>query len=181
VPDLLSEGHDMKSLLFFVLVPALMHAQGDDVKTQSLKKQAEVVAKAMVDNDHQKLVELTHPRVVELIGGKKKMVQLLENISKDIEARWPTRKVKVQEATGILSEKDESFGIVTYTLEMRGKGARITGNAFLIGVSSDGGKNWSFIDAAGKSLAEVKKLLPNFPKGLTLPAVQEPKFEKVDD
>jgi hypothetical protein len=43
----------------------------------------------------------------------------------------------------------------------------------LIAISTDGGQNWTFVDATGKDQTELKKILPNLDK-LKLPPEKEP-------
>jgi WD40 repeat protein len=158
----------------------LLEAQAQDEKLRSLKKQAQEVVNAMSKDDHEKLADLTHPKVVELLGGRKKMIQGLELLAKQIRSQWPTITLKLDEPKQIAESKGEWFGIVSFTMELQGKGLRGTMQSFLIGVSEDEGKRWVFVDAGNKSYDQIKELLANFPKELRLPELQKPKFEKVD-
>ena len=44
----------------------------------------------------------------------------------------------------------------------------------MIGISSDGGVNWTFIDASGKDQSELKKLIPSIADKLDLPPARPP-------
>jgi len=49
---------------------------------------------------------------------------------------------------------------------------------WLLGVSSDQGKTWTFIDGGKLNAEAIKQYFPNFPAKLTLPAKQVPQLEK---
>jgi hypothetical protein len=146
---------------------------------RTLKSQAQETARAMVEDDHPRMVDFTHPKVVELSGGREKMVQMLEAISRDMKGRWPSRVAVVEDPTGMTEAGGDWYGIVPFTLQMTGKEMRGSLSSALIGVSSDGGRHWKFVDAGGKDLRQVKQLLPNFPEGLRLPVQRPPVYEKV--
>jgi hypothetical protein len=44
----------------------------------------------------------------------------------------------------------------------------------MIGISSDGGVNWTFIDSSGKDLSELKKIIPGIAGKLSLPPAKPP-------
>jgi hypothetical protein len=165
-------------IVSLLLAAALSQAQGPDEKLLILKKQAQELANAMVSDDHQKLTDRTHPLLVEKLGGREKMIATLEMISKKIRAQWPTTTVKLNDAKEIAENKGEYYGIVPFTLKMRGKDTTITVESYLIGFSGDAGKNWVFVDAGNKSMDLIKQLLPNLPKELRLPETSKPKVEK---
>jgi hypothetical protein len=132
----------------------------------------------MVEDDHQKMVDLTHPKVVELEGGRDKMVRMLEFLSRDMKLRWPSRVAVVDDPTGIAKAGGEWYGIVPFTLQMTGQEIRGSLASVLIGVSSDGGRTWTFVDAGQKDLGQIRQLLPNFPAKLALPPQRPPVYEK---
>jgi hypothetical protein len=58
-------------------------------------------------------------------------------------------------------------------------GGRSISRSFLLGVSPDGGKTWTFADGTGlQAQSDREKLLPKLPAALKLPAEQEPEVIK---
>ena len=55
-------------------------------------------------------------------------------------------------------------------------GGKISTSSTLIGISDDKGKTWTFIDAAGKDLATLRKVIPNLSDKLVIPKMQQPQF-----
>src|SRR5262245_16737353 len=90
-----------------------------------LKAQAKDIGQAMVEDKHHKLIDGTYPKLVELIGGREAMTELLEKLSKQMRAQWPTRSVKTDEPTTVVKGKDASYGVVPFTLEMKSATARV--------------------------------------------------------
>jgi hypothetical protein len=73
---------------------------------------------------------------------------------------------------------DESFAVVPYDLEMTLPAGRALVRTWLLGISSDQGKTWTFVDGGNLNAAAVKRMFPNFPDKLTLPAKQPPQLER---
>jgi hypothetical protein len=95
-------------LLLFILLPCLALAQVDK---KIIKQQAEQLAAAMVSNDYQTIVNFTYPKVVELLGGRDKMISIIKNGNIEM--------VK-QRITFISSQSLPSRGLcVTFGLEFR--------------------------------------------------------------
>lgn len=138
-----------------------------------LKEQAEEVVQAIRTEAHVKLVDRMPAKIVELAGGRESMIQLLERNAEGMKSRGAfIRSVKLEEPSGVAEAKGDLFGIVPYTLEMTVGGVRGRQKSFLIGISSDGGTSWAFVDGGQADAAKVKRLFPNFPEQLRLPEKQ---------
>jgi hypothetical protein len=61
---------------------------------------------------------------------------------------------------------------------MKVPGGRVTSNASLIGISSDNGNNWTFIDTHGADLKTIQKSIPGLSNELLLPEKEKPVFYK---
>ena len=60
--------------------------------------------------------------------------------------------------------------------EMKMMGGKFTTKSILIGISNDKSKNWTFIDAVGKDLATLRKVIPSLSDKLIIPKIQQPQF-----
>jgi hypothetical protein len=146
----------------------------------NLKTQAEAMGKAMANDDHQALVDLTYPRVVRLAGGRTRMILTLQETALKIGAVWPVRSVRIHEPTGPASSAGELFAVVPFTLELKGPQERRTLEGYLVGVSGDRGATWKFLDCSGADRDAVKDKLPQFPDALALPERHEAVVEPVE-
>jgi hypothetical protein len=64
--------------------------------------------------------------------------------------------------------------VLPTTLKAKAKDGIFQSEGSMIGVSSDGGTNWTFIDASGKDHRELKTLLGNVVDRLNLPPDKRP-------
>ena len=128
------------------------------------------------------MADLTHPTLVEGLGGRTKFVQRLESMAADMKAQgFHILQVTFSEPSELVEASGEVYAIVPFTLEMTAPGD-IPGThpSYLIGVSKDRGANWKFIDGSGVAgdREKLRQVLPNFPSSLPLPAKQEPTWQK---
>src|SRR5205085_2945252 len=71
------------------------------------------------------------------------------------------------------TEANNTFVVVPTKLEMTVPGGRMMNKSYLLGISPDGGKMWTFVDGAGlHDQASRDKVLPKLPAKLVLPAKQ---------
>lgn len=170
------------SLMFLGLCLSVFAAQDKPEKTA--KSQAEEAAKATVEGKWDKLADLTHPKVVELMGGRDKMVERMTASMKDMKAKGIAfNSAKIEDAATPVAAGKELYTYVPMTLEMKVPGGTITSKSFLLGVSTDEGKTWKFVDGSGIGGNEklLKEVLPNLPKELKLPKKEKPVFQKATD
>ncbi len=171
-----------RSVLLAVLLFAGCSAAEPDQSAmrRAFIEQADQVRRAMLEDDHGKLVDLTLPLVVEKVGGRQKMIQSLDSTARGLKVRWPERAVKLGEPTGLVRGGEDWYGVIPFTLELRQPGRSETARSFLVGVSTDRGMSWKFLDGGvSTSRAQLQSLLPNFPSNLPLP--EDENFVAADD
>ena len=140
----------------------------------SLKIQAQEVSDATVNGDFGKVIDYTYPTVVELAGGKDKMISFMEKdfaqMKKDgLEMISAT----VGDAKQIEKIDDKLFALMDLTLKMKMPGGKVQGESSLIGISEDSGANWKFIN--GVNQERFKKMFPKVAEKIQIPAEQPPK------
>jgi hypothetical protein len=165
---------------FFALVLSCSAAQAaDDASPKQVAKgKVEEMNNALIKEDFGKVVDLTHPKVVELLGGREKMIAVMESGTKDMKAKgFAFRSAKVDDPTNLVTAGSDQFVVVPFLLEMKAPGGKLLQKSFVIGVSSDKGKSWSFVNG-DMDIKKVKEFLPNLPEDLKLPEKQKPVFEK---
>ncbi|HYV34402.1 MAG TPA: hypothetical protein VE988_01785 [Gemmataceae bacterium] len=151
--------------------------EGVDVKGIA-KRQVEDVNNALVKEDYAKVIDLTYPKVIELGGGREKMIGALKASMSDLKTKgFALMSNKVDDPSEPVAAGDELFIVVTYLLEMKAPGGKLLQKSFVVGISPDQGRNWTFIDG-GTDVAKVRQFLPNLPERLKLPEQQPPVFEK---
>jgi hypothetical protein len=167
------------ALLVLVVCPIVAAAQ-EESRPAVVKKKAQEVGEALKKEDYAKVVDLTYPKVVELVGGREKMIDVLKvGMKKLKDEGFSFRSVEVAEPGEYVEEGKSTYVVVPTTTEMSVPGGRMVLRSYLLGISTDGGKAWTFVDGSGMGTVEKRKMIfPKLPEKLKLPEAHEPKFIK---
>jgi len=169
-------------LSLIALMPTLFFSAAraaDADRERAVKEQARAACDALVGGDLDKFVGWTHPKLVQMMGGRERLVEMLKSGQKEM-ARQGIQLLSatIQADAELAQGGDEWFAIVPYDLEMSVPAGRALVKTWLLGISADQGKTWTFIDGGKLSAAAIKQYFPNFPAKLALPARQQPQLEK---
>ena len=136
------------------------------------------MSQALIDEDFGKLVDFTYPKVVEMAGGREKMIELAKTSMANMKkAGYIVKGNAIAAPTGIADGGDSIFAIVPETTEMTVPAGKVTRKSYLIAISSNEGSTWTFVDGAGVDEKNLKTFLPDFPDELKLPPPQKSEFE----
>jgi hypothetical protein len=152
----------------------------EDNPEKVAKSKANEVVQATIKGEYDKVADFTYPKVVEMMGGREKMISVMKTAFKEMKAKgFETRSVKVGDPSPLVAGNTEVYTIVPFTLEMKVPGGSAIGKSFLLGISADKGKTWTFVDGSGISTEKKKKkLLPHLPEELKLPKPEKPVFHR---
>ena len=146
---------------------------------RAVKDQARAACDALVRGDLDKFVGLTNPKLVQAMGGRERLIELLKTGQKEMAKQGiQLLSASMQSRVELAQGGDDWFAVVPYDLEMSVPEGRALVRTWLLGVSPDQGKNWTFVDGGKLNAAAVKEMFPNFPAKLTLPAKQQPQLER---
>lgn len=142
--------------------------------TVNLKRDAESLRKATIENDYQRIADLTFAALVEGVGGREKYIEHLKAMDQKFTVRLTA--IRLAEPGKPVESRGEYYAILPYQLDVTWPNGK-TGHVptFFVGVSGDGGRKWTFIDGAGVAGNRTKllKIMPGFPEALALPDRQE--------
>lgn len=151
------------------------------VDHEIIKRQAQELSDAMIKGDYNKAADLTYPKLIELMGGRAQFIAETKNVFKEMEAQ----QVKivsnvVGEPHDIVEVKNEIYAIVPGAMRMKVPDGILATEAFMIGVSKDGGQNWTFVDsaAAREDGNGLKILFPDAASQLRIPELKRPVLHK---
>ncbi|MBC7651532.1 MAG: hypothetical protein H7101_07275 [Deinococcales bacterium] len=169
----------MKYSFFFSIFAILTFSAFAQTPAQinAVKTQANIMVTAMKKQDYKTLVKMTYPKAVAVAGGEAKM---LEGMNKGL-GQMKTNgisfsNVSVGEPSAIITVGKQLQCTIPDKLEMKMMGGTIGTNSTLIGISDDKGKTWTFIDAVGKDLVTLRKVIPTLSNKLIIPKMQQPQF-----
>ncbi len=142
-----------------------------------IKKQAEIMAKLLLEKDFSSFTKFTYPKIVEMLGGKQKMIDILKRNSKEMLSKGiDFKNVTIDEPSRIFNKGKELQCTIPQTIEMKVPNGRLITKSTLIAISTDNGKNWYFVDTSGKNIQTMKKTLPNLSEELEIPEKKQPIF-----
>lgn len=141
----------------------------------NLVAQAQEVNDAFRRRDFARMVDMTYPKVVEAAGGRDRMLASFTKEMKEMEAEGVTVLSSTAGApTQTIHISGSVYAVIPTTLKVKAKDGVFQTEGSMIGISSDGGKNWTFIDAGGKDQKQLKSILPDAVDKLNLPPEKQP-------
>lgn len=167
-----------------LLIPACSHSKpiSKEEALANLKADSQRLMTAIANNNVEEVADLTLPNLVRLAGGRKKYIEMLHRVQKDM-AKDGAEIVSV-DLSRLPNEWTESQGeyylVIPSLIRMKGPdGVKLKVKAGTIAASADKGRTWRFVDAnKEKGIEALKSVMPNFPEGLTLPKVTIPTIDE---
>lgn len=140
-----------------------------------LAVQANELNEALLRKDLDRFLELTHPKVVELGGGREKMRATLKTQLEQTEAEGvKVLASSIGNPTQVIHDAGSIYAVMPNTLKVKAQSGTFQTESTLIGISNDSGANWTFVDASGKDDGELKKVLPAVADKLKVPTAKQP-------
>ena len=144
-------------------------------KYPALVARAQEVNDAFGRRDFARMVDLTYPKVIAGAGGREKMISSLSSGIKEMEAEGVTVLSSTTGAPRQIVEISGSiYAVLPTALKVKAKDGTFQTESSMIGISSDQGTNWTFIDAGGKDRTQLRNILPEAADKLNLPPEREP-------
>ncbi len=155
----------------FIHALALFAMLALDPKLEHAESQSRAYVKATEKGDFETWIDLSNPKFIKMMGGRD---SALKEMKKEFDgmsgAGYTFDPSKVEPPTDLHQTKDGLFCLVRYTSRMRVKGKKVSAEALLLGVSTDDGKKWTFLQAENGEQF-VRKLLPEIPESLKFPKI----------
>ena len=149
-----------------------------NVDFAKIKDSAQAIADGMVKGDHGPLGDVTHPKIIALMGGREKMLaevkSQMEQLAKD---GYTIVSYTLETPTEYQGTAPDLAVIVPQKMRMKFTKGFITQSAFLLAVSDDSGATWKFVDGAQLTPEMVRAILPPALHQIKLPKVEAPKVE----
>lgn len=151
-------------LSLFVALALVVGEPSARTPTEVAIETATRVARAIERNDGKTVIQLTYPRVFELIGVTR--MQAIElYTAKMHEAKTEgvlIETMKLGRPSPIFREGNRSFIFIPYEARGRNPQDPVIVVAFLLGISEDGGMTWEFVDGFGLDSNTIKNFVPRY-------------------
>ncbi len=169
------------ALLLTLLTPAQAAPSGEAAKIKTAHEQAQACANATVKGDFAKLADLTHPSVLKAIGGREAMIEKTSAAMDQMKQQGMSFDPPKVDAPKTLTRSGSTlFCVAPTAITIKAPTARIKMKSFLLGVSTDDGKTWKFLDG-NPGEENLRKILPEIPKDMKLPEKTKPEIERAKD
>ena len=145
------------------------------------KKLAQSLGDSMIKGDMTAIIDHTYPALVKMMGGREKVIESIESKMKQMKAQGISiTAYNVGDPGEFLTEGPNTFVIIPATIEIAIPDGKLVSKTYLLGVSPDSGKTWTFVDGAGVAQFKDKldMILPKLPMNLKLPEAEKPKLIK---
>ena len=152
-----------------------------------IKSEAQKCVKAMIDQDFDMIVSCTYPLVIEMLGGKAKMIGIIkkgELRMKEQGTSFSSMVFEINDPFNIKKIKGVTYAIVPQKLKFQlpayyqnkqlPKGTLVV-EGHLIAISGQN-NTWSFADTAKLNEENIKQILPDLVGNFILPEKKEPVF-----
>jgi hypothetical protein len=140
----------------------------EDVSAQvdksRVKKQAQEMTDAFVAGNFEKMVDLTYPDLVEILGGKAKMVaRLKEEVAGWRKEGFQILSMPVDEPKRVVKSRNYLLTVVPAKMRVKMPEGVFVQPTSYIGASQDGGQTWTFVDGRGSNKQKLKILFAAIP------------------
>ncbi len=159
----------MKNLLAFSYLFLFITIVSGQTSNQSLNSQLREMRKFFLAEDYHAFADYTYPKVIEMMGGKERMIQATESSMNQMKSEgYQIKDIDYKDASGFLSQGKELQCSLTQELLMKIPQGEILSEYTLIAISEDDGKSWKFLDTSGKSKETMLKYFPNLPPDIDI-------------
>ena len=147
-------------LIFILLCLSIQGAASTQkaIDHKKLKLQAQELCDATLKGDFGRAADLTYPKLIQLMGGRTQYLAVLEKGMKETQsAQFQISSMTVGEPRDIFKFNTQHYAIVPTIMRMKVPQGTLVGEGFMIGISADGGQNWTFVDS-GPAAQDKQKL-----------------------
>jgi hypothetical protein len=141
----------------------------------TVNNQVSKMGQAFIRGDYKVFAHYTYPEIVKMMGGENKMAVQLAKITGDMKNQgMKFNNITFGEVSKILKSGNQLQCTIAQHTEIKLPNGRAVSTSTLIGISTDGGRNWTFVDTSNKEISTIRKLLPNLNSAITIPPQQPP-------
>lgn len=136
----------------------------------SLNHQANRMLAAFTHGDYKTLLNFTHPKVVQFMGGKTAAESSLKASMQSLSATgFSFTDVKLGQPSPVIKKGQNYQCILPQFSKINHDGKALINKSNLLCISNNGGKNWYFINVDKSKASQLKMLIPELSPELIIP------------
>src|SRR5215472_11029115 len=121
------------------------------------KAQANELGMAVVMGDFARAADLTYPKLIEFLGGRARYIaQLKKQMTEMSAGEFKLLSCTAAEPIQVIEVRQRLYAVIPSLIRIKGTEGVLVGQAFMIGVSKDGGETWTFVDSGGREMKREK-------------------------
>lgn len=149
----------VRLLLILLICPRFAYAQPTVEALATLQRLVDAVRMG----DAKAVVNLTHPKVHELAGGREKMLSVLTETLQSAKITGHKRdRVVIGKPSALGRDGKQIFFFVPYVGVSSNNERSATIEAFYLGISADDGDTWRFVDGSRMDQQTIKLFIPSY-------------------
>lgn len=154
-----------------LLASATLAATLPEKEAQEVVAQATAYRNAAAKGDADKVLQLTHPALFTLFGGKEPFETATRLALKSLAGKYVVEKVTFGTPSELLVAGKEEICFVPFVQVASAGDIRTRAESFFIAIRPAGKPGWKFIDAAGlrKHPELLLQLFPDLPREIVTP------------
>lgn len=166
-----------------VLVVSSGLVTAQPTRSERVVQALDEMLRAMLARNYSRAVELTHPKVIQSLGGREKAIAAFQSGANSIHSETGLTPIssKVGSPLGFSVGGSDLFTIVPVTDRFRSPQGTVVAKTHYIGVSPDSGRTWSFVSVLafqGDNAPRLREFFPNWPSELILPPRERAELEQ---
>jgi hypothetical protein len=151
-------------------------AQSDSTAMRAnLTAAANKMGQLFIDKNYREYLSYVHPELIKMIGGPDKMIAMFE---KPLGEGVTFRKVWYEEPLQLIGTPKDIEAVLPENIELNTPKGKLVARSYTIAISKDKGKTWHFVSTSGKTLDQMRVVLPSLSPKLVLPETAAPKLTK---
>ncbi len=165
------------TLTLCLLALSAAPASCDEI-TDHIRSGYEALATAMQAGDYAAIVEATHPRLLQLMGGRENMAQILETeVARLAMQGYRIERREIVAISAPVKGYAALYAVIKTRVELSTPEGPVRQGTYSLAISEDKGRTWKYLDAGEMDEAQLRMILPGLPSTFKLStrAEAEPK------
>jgi hypothetical protein len=161
------------------VLPCLAQAPaGQGAEIEKAAKQALELGRATIAGDFAKVIDSSHPKLVELMGGRTKAIEFSKSAIDGMKAGgYDFTDYSVNPVSQVVRKGQRIYAVFPTRLVMKTPKGKAISVGFLLAVSENKGDTWTFLDGAGFQDPQIQAaVIPDLPAEIILPKIAPPTF-----
>ena len=147
-----------------------IHVSGSPEQIKTVQSDVTIIIHAVYDSDHETALRFTHPKILEMMGGKEKVTEALKEAFSTFEALdMSIESLAFPEAPRFFAGKENVYVTVPTLTIMVANGKRVESLNFQFGIRKQDEEEWTYIEGSRVTKESLKQLFSDIPESIELP------------